>query len=375
VRIVASNNSFVYDELGSPGFQLVNAEPVIVASGDEAMAAVHEHKPDLAVLDADMPGIDGYTVCERIKADESLSGIRVILVLQGSISSAQLQRLATCGCDDVVVYRVPGETLYHRAARLLGLPAPSLAQPVMLEVSIADGNASELSAHATKLSASSADVLCNTPLSVGEKLKLRFARSGDSKAVEVTGAVIRCEVDEYSGGHLTTVAFDEPSIRIKAELADLALWDAKPLPAGLRVAFRGSFDERTDFSGVQVRDEDNVIFDVSAVTRINSWGARQWIMFLRSLPKELSYCFVNASSEFIKHCNMVADMLGRGSVLSFAAPYACKSCGSENERVLQVSSISPAVMHEPPVFRCVQCGEPERFDDVPYRFFAFLNLM
>jgi len=374
VKIVASNNSFVYDELGSAGFQLVNADAVIVSSGDEALDAVREHRPDLAVLDADMPGVDGYAVCEQIKADEQLSLVRVILVLQGSISSSQLHRLANCGCDDVVVYRVPGETLYHRAARLLGLPDPSLGEPVTLKVSIADGGASELSAHATQLSTSGVDLLLESPLSVGAQPKLRLARSSAGKSVEVTGKVVRCAADQHYGGHVASVVFDDLSIRARAELADLALWDAKPLPAGLRVALRGSFDERTDFSGLQLLDEDNVIFDVSGVRRINSWGARQWIMFLRSLPAAMSYCFVNASSEFVKHCNMVADMLGRGSVLSFAAPYVCASCGHENERVLQVSSISLAVMHEPPEFRCSACGEAERFDDVSQRFFAFLKL-
>ena len=374
VKIVASNNSFVYDELGSAAFQLVKADAAIVSSGDEALAAVREHRPDLAVLDADLPGIDGYAVCEQIKADRDLALVRVILVLQGAISSAQLQRLATCGCDDVLVYRVPGETLYHRAARLLGLPDPSLGEPVTLSVSIADGGASEVSAHATQLSTSGVDLLVEAPLVVGAQLRLRLARTGAGRPVEVAGKVVRCIPDQRSGGHLASVVFIQPPLRTIAELADLALWDAKRLPAGLRVTLRGSFDERTDFAGLQIFEEENVIFDLSGVRRINSWGARQWIMFLRALPAELSYCFVNASSEFIKHCNMVADMLGRGAVLSFVAPYACVSCGHEDERILQVSSISPAVMHEPPEFRCTACGEAERFDEVPQRFFAFLKL-
>src|SRR5688572_6188569 len=135
LKIVASNNAFVYDELGSPGFQLVKAETIIAASGDDAMAAVALHNPDLIILDAELPGLDGYSVCERIKADPALRLIRVILVMQGSISAPQLQRLAACGCDDVVVFRVPGEDLYQHAARLLGLPDPSLGEPVKLHVS------------------------------------------------------------------------------------------------------------------------------------------------------------------------------------------------------------------------------------------------
>ena len=65
---------------------------------------------------------------------------------------------------------------------------------------------------------------------------------------------------------------------------------------------------------------------------------------------------------------------GSGTVLSFAAPYECADCGSENRRVLQVSSVSPAVLHEPPEFRCPRCGGAEQFDDVAGRYFAFLKL-
>jgi hypothetical protein len=88
----------------------------------------------------------------------------------------------------------------------------------------------------------------------------------------------------------------------------------------------------------------------------------------------MTYAFINASSTFIKHCNMVADMLGRGGVISFAAPYQCETCSTDNERVLQVSAMNDAITHDPPEFRCGKCGGIERFDEVPGRYFAFLNV-
>lgn len=374
MKIVASNNSFVYDELGGDGFRLVNAEPIIVSSGSEALAAVREHRPDLLVLDADMPDVDGYGVCEQVKADDDLRGVRVILVLSGSISSRQLNRLATCGCDDVVVFRVPGETLYHRAARVLGLPDPSLAQPVTLQVSIGAKSPSDITAHATHLSITGVDLLTTKPLDVGAAIKLRLRRESGNDGVDLSGKVVSSSVDKVSQSPIATVVFDDLSIRQRAELADLALWDAKTLPAGVRITLRGSFDETTDFSRIPTENIDKLIFDLAGIQLINSWGARQWIMFLRSLPDELEFCFVNAAPVFIKHCNMVADMLGRGSILSFAAPYQCASCSNENDRILQVSSVSPAIIHEPPEFRCPRCGGVEEFDDVPARYFAFLHL-
>jgi len=45
-------------------------EPVLAVSGEEALAAVTEARPDLVLLDVLMPGIDGLEVLERLKAED-----------------------------------------------------------------------------------------------------------------------------------------------------------------------------------------------------------------------------------------------------------------------------------------------------------------
>ncbi len=301
MKIVVSNNTFVYDELASPGFQEVAPETFVVASGEEAIAAVRLHGPELAVLDAEMPGLDGYAVCERLKADRETRRTRVILVAHGAITGRQLQRLAACGCDDVVVFRLPGEDLYHHVARMLGLPDRSRDQPRELEVTI-------------------------SPL---------------------------------------------PEER-RSPLAALARWEGER-PEGVQIKIRGAFDEKVDFSGIARVVAAEIVFDLAEVRSINSWGARQWILFLRGIPATTRYCFVNASEVFVKHCNMVADMIGRGTVVSFVAPYECADCGGGKDRILQASSMSPAIRHDPPEFRCGACGGVEKFSDMPDRYFAFLR--
>ena len=49
-------------------------------SGKQALEAVQRHRPDLILLDIMMPGMDGYDVCRRLKADSELSQIPVIFV-------------------------------------------------------------------------------------------------------------------------------------------------------------------------------------------------------------------------------------------------------------------------------------------------------
>ncbi|MCL4252721.1 MAG: response regulator [Anaerolineae bacterium] len=51
-----------------------------VASGEEALISVAQRLPDLILLDISMPGMDGFEVCERLKADERSRDIPVMFI-------------------------------------------------------------------------------------------------------------------------------------------------------------------------------------------------------------------------------------------------------------------------------------------------------
>src|SRR3984893_13766161 len=48
--------------------------------GSEALAKIAAEKPDIVLLDVMMPGLDGYEVCRRIKADPATADIPVMMV-------------------------------------------------------------------------------------------------------------------------------------------------------------------------------------------------------------------------------------------------------------------------------------------------------
>ncbi|MCB1954381.1 MAG: response regulator [Rhodocyclaceae bacterium] len=53
---------------------------VFARNGREALAAVSKHQPSLILIDIQMPDMDGYAVCQRLKADPATSAIPVIFV-------------------------------------------------------------------------------------------------------------------------------------------------------------------------------------------------------------------------------------------------------------------------------------------------------
>ena len=57
------------------GFEVISC-----GNGIEAVEKVTFEKPDLAILDLMLPGLDGYEVCRRIKSDSELRNIPIIML-------------------------------------------------------------------------------------------------------------------------------------------------------------------------------------------------------------------------------------------------------------------------------------------------------
>ena len=55
-------------------------EILVATSGEESLKVAANTRPDLVLLDVMMPGIDGYEVCERLKADPELRDIPVLFL-------------------------------------------------------------------------------------------------------------------------------------------------------------------------------------------------------------------------------------------------------------------------------------------------------
>ncbi|WP_083749033.1 diguanylate cyclase [Pelomonas sp. KK5] len=57
-----------------------DCQVLMATSGAQALALCRERQPDLLLLDVQMPGMDGFELCARLKADAALSHIAVIFV-------------------------------------------------------------------------------------------------------------------------------------------------------------------------------------------------------------------------------------------------------------------------------------------------------
>ena len=95
-----------------------NYHVVEARNGEEALAAVREHKPDLVFMDVMMPKLNGFDVCAAIKQDPELRSTRVILLTaKGQDSDREVGTRA--GADAYMTKPFSPTKILERARELL----------------------------------------------------------------------------------------------------------------------------------------------------------------------------------------------------------------------------------------------------------------
>jgi two-component system, cell cycle response regulator DivK len=86
------NRRILRDLLTNVGFELIEA-----VTGPEGVEMAKVHRPDLILMDLQLPGIDGYEAARRIKAEPALSSVPIIAVTSYALSGDEEMALAA-GC-------------------------------------------------------------------------------------------------------------------------------------------------------------------------------------------------------------------------------------------------------------------------------------
>jgi CheY-like chemotaxis protein len=85
---------------------------VAAANGAEGLARAKQYKPDLILLDIEMPEMDGFTVCQKLKQDEELKHIPVI-ILTATQDIKLNEKAFKVGAEVTVLKSVAGERLLN----------------------------------------------------------------------------------------------------------------------------------------------------------------------------------------------------------------------------------------------------------------------
>lgn len=90
----------------------------VARDGEDALARIRAERPDLVILDVMMPKLNGFEVCEMVRADPGLAGIR-ILMLTAKGRQAELRKGLSLGADAYIAKPFSTRDLVDRVKSLL----------------------------------------------------------------------------------------------------------------------------------------------------------------------------------------------------------------------------------------------------------------
>jgi CheY-like chemotaxis protein len=95
-RILVVDDSKLVTDIVKLRLEMCGYEVRLAYSGEEALQRIADEVPDLMVLDVQMPGIDGYEVCRRLRDNPGLDDLRIIMLTSSDDKHAAFE----AGVDD-----------------------------------------------------------------------------------------------------------------------------------------------------------------------------------------------------------------------------------------------------------------------------------
>jgi two-component system, cell cycle response regulator DivK len=91
-----NNRQIIRDMLAPTDYEITEAE-----DGQQSLETIAKQRPDLILMDIQLPIIDGYTATRKIKSDPALRSIPIIAVTSYALSGEE-KKAREAGCDDYV---------------------------------------------------------------------------------------------------------------------------------------------------------------------------------------------------------------------------------------------------------------------------------
>ncbi len=117
-RVLVVDDSLSVRKMVERSLQTKGFEVLAASSGTEAMERIGGAMPDLVVCDVVMPDIDGYRICEFVRAHPAL-GSTPVLLISGIVNASVLERAAHVRSNDVLRKPFTADELARKVDELL----------------------------------------------------------------------------------------------------------------------------------------------------------------------------------------------------------------------------------------------------------------
>jgi len=99
-------------------FEEKGVELLIVENGSDAIESVRAEKPDLIILDAMMPGVNGFDVCSAIRNELAMKDV-YILMLSADGQEINKQKSKNVGSDGFMTKPFDPDEIVEKVAQIL----------------------------------------------------------------------------------------------------------------------------------------------------------------------------------------------------------------------------------------------------------------
>lgn len=114
--LVVDDDPAIVDALDKM-FSLFNYESRTAMSGPDALVTIGLFQPDVVILDAILPVLNGFEVCRKIKTGGTTRHIRVLMI-SGFLDEGNKNIVRSCGADDFLLKPFTMKELSQRVEAL-----------------------------------------------------------------------------------------------------------------------------------------------------------------------------------------------------------------------------------------------------------------
>jgi two-component system, cell cycle response regulator DivK len=107
------NRNLIRRVLEAEGYSMAEA-----GNAEEAMQKIISTRPDLILMDINMPGMDGYTLTARIKATPGFANVPIVAVT-ANVMRGDREKSLEAGCDGYIQKPIDIDTLSQQIGRFL----------------------------------------------------------------------------------------------------------------------------------------------------------------------------------------------------------------------------------------------------------------
>jgi two-component system cell cycle response regulator DivK len=110
----SDNRLLVRRVLQAFGYQVIDAE-----NANAAREILKSKRPDLILMDINMPDIDGYTLTNELKAMPNLLGVPIVAIT-ANVMKGDRERTLSAGCDGYIEKPIDVDRFIEQVERFLG---------------------------------------------------------------------------------------------------------------------------------------------------------------------------------------------------------------------------------------------------------------